>query len=300
MRILLTGSSGLIGRHLIGPLRAEGHEVVRLLRRAGASLPADAVFFDVGRSEHASLEGFDAVIHLAGENVARRWTKRRKRSILASRADFTVAICAALERAAKPPGHFLSASGISYYGYDRADPLTEDSSTGDGFLAEVTRQWEGATSVLRERDGGARCRIALMRIAAVLSMEGGLLAKVLPLFRKGLGAVMGTGQQMMSWISLEDTVAAILHILRTPELAGPINVVSPRAVSNRVFSRALARVLHRPLLFRIPTPMVKLMFGAMGRETILANQNVLPVKLLGSRFEFRNVGIEEALRGLVG
>jgi uncharacterized protein (TIGR01777 family) len=299
MRILLTGSSGLIGRHLIGPLRAEGHEVVRLVRRDGGSLPADAVFFDVGRSDRTALEGFDAVIHLAGENVARRWTKRRKRSILASRADFTAGLCAALARAAKPPGHFLCASGISYYGYDRADPLSEESSTGGGFLAEVTRQWEGVTSVLRGGYHAASPRIALMRIAPVLSTEGGLLAKVLPLFRKGLGAVMGTGRQVMSWISLEDVVGAILHILRTPGLNGAINVASPEAVTNREFSKTLAKVLHRPLLFRIPTPVVKAAFGAMGRETILANQKVLPVKLLTSGFEFGDVGIEETLRGLV-
>jgi uncharacterized protein (TIGR01777 family) len=291
VRILLTGSSGLIGRHLQPVLRAQGHEVVRFLRKAPAVSDPQAIYTDLSAPDLTLLDGFDAVIHLAGEPVAQRWTRRRKAAILTSRADFTAALCSALARTRNPPAHFLSASGINYYGYQREEPLTEDASTGDGFLAEVCRQWEAASAALEPST-----RVVRMRIVAVLARNGGALAKLLPPFRYGLGAVMGNGRQIMSWIALPDMLAAILHILNTPALVGPVNVASPNSVTNRQFTRTLADVLHRPALFRIPSAMVKLAFGAMAVETILASQNAVPAKLLASGFTFQFPNLEDALR----
>jgi uncharacterized protein (TIGR01777 family) len=291
VRILLTGSSGLIGRHLEPLLRAQGNEVVRFLRHAPAVPDSQAIYADLTAPDLARLDGFDAVIHLAGEPVAQRWTRRRRASILASRTDFTAALCSALARTRRPPAHFLSASGINYYGHQRAEPLTEGASTGDGFLAEVCRQWEAASAVLEPFTRAVR-----MRIVAVLAPDGGALAKLLPPFRHGLGAVMGNGTQIMSWIALPDMVAAICHILNTPALVGPVNMVSPNPVTNRQFTRTLAKVLHRPALFRIPVAMVKLAFGSMAAETILASQNAVPAKLLASGFVFQFPILEDALR----
>jgi uncharacterized protein (TIGR01777 family) len=297
VRILLTGSSGLIGRHLDPLLRRAGHEVIHLLRRRPEHPQAAAVLIDPKNPDLFLLEGFDGVIHLAGASVARRWTRRRRRQILASRADFTKNLCRALAKTSRPPKHFLCASGINYYGYRAGGELTEESPAGEGFLAEVCRQWEGATAPLLGTTPPAR--IALMRFGPVLSAEGGALGKLLLPFKLGMGAVMGTGGQMMSWISLPDALAAILHVLHTPALAGAVNMVGPEPVSNTEFSRALARRLGRPLLLRMPTPVVKVAFGRMASETILASHRVVPAKLAGSGFGFRHARLEEALGELL-
>jgi uncharacterized protein (TIGR01777 family) len=290
VRILLTGSSGLIGRHLQPVLRAAGHEVVRFLRSPTAAPDPHAIYTNLAAPDIELLDRFDAVIHLAGENVAQRWTRRRRASILASRADFTAALCAALARTQRPPAHFLSASGSNYYGYWREEPLTEESSTGDGFLAEVCRKWESASAVLEPAT-----RVIHMRISAVLARDGGALAKLLTSFRLGTGAVMGSGRQVMSWIALADMVGAITHVLRTPALRGPVNFASPNPVTNRQFTKTLAKVLHRPAVLRIPAAMLKLGFGQMAVETILANQNMTPTKLLASGYHFAHPTLEDAL-----
>jgi hypothetical protein len=288
----------LIGRHLEPVLRAGGHEVVPL-RRAGSAKPqaADGVRFDPAAPDVGALEGFDAVVHLAGENVARRWTAARKASILASRAAFTAALCGALARTRRPPAHVLSASATGYYGVHGEGPLTEDSPGGEGFLAHVCGEWEAATRVLESAT--PRPRVVNLRIGVVLSPDGGALAKMLPAFRWGLGGVMGGGGQVMSWISLPDVLAAIVHVLGRPGLEGPVNLVSPNPVSNREFTRALARALHRPAVLPVPAAALKLAFGEMARETILSSQRVVPAKLLASGFEFRHPRIEDCLRDLL-
>jgi uncharacterized protein (TIGR01777 family) len=291
---LLTGSSGLIGRHLQPVLRARGHQVVGLLRQPPRDFHPHALYTDLARPDLALLDGFDAVIHLAGENVARRWTKRRRASILASRADFTAALCGALARTGNPPAHFLSASGVHYYGYCREDALTEESSAGEGFLADVCRQWEAASAGL-----SPTTRVVHMRLAAVLARDGGALAKLLTPFRFGMGAVMGTGRQTMSWIALADVLGAIDHILNTPAITGPVNLASPNPVTNRQFTKTLAKVLHRPAMLRIPTAMVKAGFGQMAVETILANQRVVPAKLLATGYAFAHPTLDDALRTLL-
>ena len=291
VRILLTGSSGLLGRHLQPVLRGGGHEVVRLLRRPPAGPDPQAVYTDLDAPDLARLDGFDTVIHLAGENIAQRWTRRRRESILESRADFTTKLCAALARTKRPPAHFLSASGAHYYGYWRDEPLTEESSTGGGFLAEVCRRWEAPSAVLEPTT-----RVVHLRIAAVLARDGGALAKLLTPFKLGMGAVMGNGRQIMSWIALTDLVGAIGHVLRTPALRGAVNLASPNPVTNRQFTKALARVLHRPAILRVPAAVVKMGFGRMAVETILANQNMVPAKLLATGYTFVHPTLEDALR----
>lgn len=268
------------------------------MRRAGAAKPqADGVRFDPGAPEVGALEGFDAVIHLAGENIARRWTGARKASILESRAGFTAALCGALAKTRRPPAHVLSASATGYYSLHRDGPMTEDSPNGEGFLARVCREWEDATRVLAGASPAPR--VANLRIGVVLAREGGALAKMLPAFRWGLGGVMGGGGQVMSWISFPDLLAAILHILDRPGLTGPINLVSPNPVTNREFTRALARAVHRPALLPVPAAALKLAFGEMATETILSSQAVVPAKLLASGFEFRHPRIEDSLRDLL-
>jgi uncharacterized protein (TIGR01777 family) len=255
------------------------------------------VAFDPAAPDVGALEGFDAVIHLAGENIARRWTAARRASILASRAGFTAALCGALAKARKPPAHVLSASATGYYGAHAEGPLTESSPGGEGFLARVCREWEGATRVLGE--ASPRPRVVNLRIGVVLSPDGGALAKMLPAFRWGLGGVVGGGGQVMSWISLPDLLAAIVHILERPGLEGPVNLVSPNPVTNRDFTRALARALHRPAVLPVPPAALELALGEMARETLLASQRVVPAKLLASGFEFRHPRVEDCLRDLL-
>jgi uncharacterized protein (TIGR01777 family) len=291
VRILLTGSSGLIGRHLQPVLRAAGHEVIRFLRSPPATPNLQAIYTDLAAPDVELLDGFDAVIHLAGENVAQRWTRRRRASILASREDFTGALCSALARTKRPPAHFLSASGAHYYGYWRDERLTEESSPGEGFLAEVCRKWEAASAVLEPTT-----RIVHMRISAVLARDGGALAKLLTPFKLGMGAFMGSGRQVMSWIALDDVLGAIGHVLQHPNLRGPVNFASPNTVTNRQFTKTLAQVLHRPAVLRLPAPMVKIAFGQMAVETILANQNLVPAKLLAWGYHFAHPTLDNALR----
>jgi hypothetical protein len=279
-------------------LVAGGHEVVPLLRAGSAKPQASGVVFDPAAPDVAALEGFNAVVHLAGENIATRWTEVRKASILASRGAFTAALCGALAKTRRPPAHVLSASATGYYGVHVEGPLTESSGNGEGFLARVCREWEEATRVLAR--AAPAPRVVNLRIGVVLTPEGGALAKMLPAFRWGLGGVMGGGGQVMSWISLPDLLAAIVHVLERPGLVGPVNMVSPNPVANREFTRALAGALHRPAVLPVPEAVLKLALGEMARETILGSQNVVPAKLLASGFEFRHPRIEDSLRDLLG
>jgi uncharacterized protein (TIGR01777 family) len=287
----------LIGRHLQPLLRAGGHEIVPLRRRGAAKPQADGVVFDPAAPDVGALEGFDAVIHLAGESIAQRWTKAWKERFLASRGAFTAALCGALAKARRPPAHVLSASATGYYPLHVREPLNEGAANGDGFLALVCREWEAGTRVLETAT--PRPRVAILRIGVVLTPEGGALAKMLPAFRWGLGGVMGSGEQMMGWISLPDVLAAIVHVRERPGLEGPINLVSPGAVTNREFTMAMGRVLGRPAVLPVPAVALKVAFGEMARETILASQNVVPARLVASGFEFRHLTIEDALRDLL-
>ena len=305
MKVLISGASGLVGSALARSFVSGGHEVRRLVRRkpvAAAAVPPKGdgreIFWDpaAGKLEPDALEGIDAVVHLAGENVAGgRWTAARKRRILNSRVAGTGLIARAVA-AADPPPVLASASAIGFYG-DRGDqPVDETAAGGDGFLAGVCRQWEAAASPALDR--GAR--VVLVRIGLVLSSRGGALAKMLTPFRLGLGGIVGDGRQVMSWIHLDDLVGVFEHALADPNLSGPINAVAPAAVTNRDFTRTLGRVLGRPTLVPMPAPMVRLAFGEMGTELLLASTRVVPSRLQASGYAFRFPDLESALRHELG
>ena len=298
MRILMSGASGLIGSALAVALRHDAHEVVRLVR-SRQQVSADAVLWDPEsvNFDRSGFERADAVVHLAGENIAQgRWTEARKQQILDSRIIGTAALCAAVSTLTRPPKAFLCASAVGFYGDRDDERLTEDSALGEGFLAEVCHLWEMAAAAAARR----KMRLVNLRFGAVLSGTGGALAKMLPLFRFGLGGVLGGGRQYMSWVALDDAVAAIRHILANDSIAGPVNVVSPNPVTNREFTATLARVLSRPAILPVPAFALRLALGEMADPLLLSSARVEPARLLASGFEFRFSGLEAALRHALG
>ncbi len=296
LRVLITGASGLIGGALTPFLQTGGHEVVRLVRR----LPAvpDEIAWDpaAGRIDAGALEGFDAVIHLTGENIgAGRWTAARRRSIRSSRVDSTGLLCKALAGLERPPAVLVSASAVGYYG-DVDGTVDESAPAGDGFLAEVTAAWERAADPAR----AAGIRVAHARLGPVLSPRAGMLQRLLPVFRAGAGGVVGSGRQPISWIGLDDAVG-VLHFLICSERAqGPINVVAPRAATNREFTKALAAVLRRPAFAPVPGLAIRALFGEMGDQLILKGQTVRPARLTELGFRWLEPALDGALRWELG
>ena len=298
LRVAITGASGLIGRSLAAFLQTGGHRVDRLVR--GAVEPGSTdIGWDPshGAIDVAALEGVDAVVHLAGESVAGgRWTPARKEAIRESRRRGTALLAGALAQLERPPRVLLSASAIGYYG-DRGDEvLTEESRAGDGFLAEVCREWEAATSAARS----AGVRVVTARFGIVLAAGGGALATMLRPFRLGLGGVVGSGRQYMSWIALDDVVGGLHHLLFADEVAGPVNATAPVPVTNAAFTRTLGRVLHRPTVVPLPAAGVRTLFGEMGEALLLASQRVLPARLEAARMRFEHPQLEGALRAELG
>jgi hypothetical protein len=295
MRILVSGGSGFIGSFLCGRLRRGGHQVVTLSRRAGPG----AIRWqpESGVLDPAAVEGFDGVVHLAGENIgAKRWTAGRRREILDSRRHGTRLLAATMAKATRRPAALVSASGVNYYG-DRGDELlTEDSPTGSGFLPEVCRQWEAATEPASDAD----IRVCRLRIGVVLAADGGALARLLLPFRLGLGGPLGSGRQWMSWITRDDLAAVIERALVDPSFAGPVNAVSPGPVTNREFSTVLGRVLRRPAVLPAPAPALRLALGALADELLLASVRVAPARLNAADFAFGDRELEPALRRLLG
>lgn len=296
MEVAITGSTGLIGSAVARRLEAAGHTVWRMVRRARAP-GAREIHWDPERAyvDMLQLSGKDAVVHLAGENIAGRWTPAKKRAIVESRVRGTQVLAEALRQVVKPPQVLISASAVGYYGDRGEEWLTEDSSPGKGFLAETCQQWEAATEPASR--GGVRVVVA--RIGVVLSPAGGALRKMLRPFRMGVGGPVGSGRQYMSWIHIDDVVEAILHAINTPTLQGPVNVVAPQPVPNRAFAKALGRVLRRPAMFPLPAVAVKTIFGQMGEELLLASQRVEPARLKATGFRFRYPELESALRQLL-
>ena len=297
MKVLLSGSSGLVGSALGRSLTSDGHEVMRLVRRAASS--ADERTWDPARGEVAAdaFDGIDAVVHLAGENIAaRRWNPSQKERIRHSRVAGTRALCEALAGAPSVPETLVCASAIGIYGDRGGELLTEDSSHGSGFLAEVCADWEAAT----EPAAQAGVRVVLVRFGVVLSPDGGALAKMLLPFRMGAGGRVGGGAQLMSWIALDDAVRVLEHALAQGSLRGPVNAVSPHPVTNAQFTRALGRALRRPTIFPMPAAVARLAFGEMANELLLASQRVQPRALEQSGFTFEHPELEGALRHLLG
>jgi len=295
MKIIVTGSTGLIGSALVASLSARGDEVTRLVRRPTGAEGAREVLWNPERGEldTASLEGHEAAVHLAGEPVAEgRWTDEKKRRIRESRTKGTTLLAATLARLAAPPRVLLLASAIGYYGNRGAEILTETSANGEDFLAGVCRDWESATEAAR----ATGIRVVKLRIGVVLSGKGGALTKMLPPFKLGAGGKIGSGTQYMSWIALADVVGAIQHALAHEEVTGAVNVVAPHAVTNAEFTKTLGGVLGRPTLFAVPAFAARLAFGELADAALLASQRVEPNRLLATNYEFRYPELEGALK----
>lgn len=301
MKVLISGSSGLVGTALRDALSAEGHRIVRLVRDADVEDgdEVEKVFWDpsAGELDAARLAGIDAVVHLAGENIAaRRWNEEVKARIYSSRVDGTRLLVRKLAELEAPPAVMVSASAIGYYG-DRGDQVVdEESAPGQGFLAEVCRAWEAAARPVEDLG----VRLVLLRTGVVLSPAGGALQRMLPPFKLGLGGPVGDGEQYVSWIALPDLVRIIQHALSVSSLAGPVNATAPNPVRNEEWVHALGRALGRPAVIPVPALALRLMLGPqMAEELLLASTRVATPKLLASGFEFRHPEIGGALQALL-
>jgi uncharacterized protein (TIGR01777 family) len=296
VKIVVSGSHGLIGSALASALVADGHRVVRLVRGSSAA-GDDRVGWDpaAGAIDRAALDGVDAVVHLAGESVASgRWTSAKKARIRNSRVGGTRLLARALADLAHRPRVLVCASAVGYYGSRHEQILVEESAPGRGFLADVCREWEAAAEPARE----AGIRVVHLRTGLVLTSAGGVLAKLLPIFRLGLGGRLGGGHQWMSWITLDDVVQAIAYALRRDTLRGPLNLVSPQPVTNREFTEILGQVLRRPTIVAVPAVVLRAVFGEAAGEA-LGSQRAHPARLLAEGFAFRHPELEPALRHLL-
>jgi uncharacterized protein len=296
VNLLVSGSHGLIGSALVPALAARGHRILRLVRLRDSRLP-DEVAWDPasGRIDAPALEGVEAAVHLAGANIgARRWTAARKALIRESRLGGTRLLAETLSRLHRKPQVLVCASATGYYGSRGEEILVEESAPGTGFLAELCRDWEGAAAPARD----AGIRVAHLRSGIVLSPSGGALAALLPIFRIGLGGTLGSGRQFMSWITLDDEVGAIIHVLNQDAVRGPVNLASPHPVTNREFTATLGRVLRRPALLPVPGPALWIALGEVAGE-LLGSQRVHPARLLAAGYPFRHPELEAGLRALL-
>jgi uncharacterized protein (TIGR01777 family) len=291
VNILITGSTGLIGSALVQSLRASGYEPIPLSRNPLMEGPYWNP--ETGEIQLPQQINIDAVIHLSGENIARgRWSSRKKALIRNSRINSTILLVQAITNLRALPKILISASGIGIYG-DRGNRIMdEDNTPGAGFLADVSRDWEAATRPAVE----AGIRVVNLRLGLVMSKQGGILGRMLLPFKCGLGASMGSGDQYMSWIAIDDLIRAINHIMVNERIRGPVNLVSPNPVSNKEFTSTLARVLHRPAILRIPAFAVRILYGEMGKEVLLSSTRAFPRRLTSSGFEFRFPLLEGALQ----
>jgi hypothetical protein len=294
-RVLVSGARGLIGSALLPGLRALGFEPVALTR--GAAGPGE-IGWDPprGRLDSAALEGFEAVVHLAGEPLAARWNPARRALIRESRVAGTRLLAGRLAQLERPPRVLASVSAIGFYG-DRGDePLDEASPPGTGFLPGVCSEWEAAAAPAAERG----IRVVHPRLGLVLTPGGGALARMLPMFRLGLGGPLGDGRAWWSWVALDDALAILQLALADEGLAGPVNVVAPGAVRAGDFARSLGRALGRPALLPVPAFALRLLFGEMADEALLASARVAPARLQAAGYAFRFPALEGALRHLLG
>jgi len=292
MRTLITGASGLIGSALVESLHAKGH-TIRCLQRNTRESSSGIWNRDVFSRKDNEVASFDTIIHLAGENVAEgRWNERRKKRILESRIKGTEELIQLLGTLPNPPATFICASAIGYYGSRGSELLTEQSEAGKGFLAAVCKEWEKEAHKA-EKLG---CRVVNLRFGMVLSPRGGALHKMLPVFRAGLGGPIGSGKQYMSWVSIRDLAEIVDFAINDASLHGPVNVVSPVPVTNKEFTRCLGEVLGRPAILPAPPFALRLMFGEMADEMLLAGSRVKPEKLVSSGYSFQDVNLAETLR----
>lgn len=295
MRIIAAGASGLIGSALLRRLRDDGHDVRRLVRGDGAK---DSIAWDpaAGRLDAAALNGADAVIHLSGESVASgRWTPARKQAIRDSRIKSTTLLASAMTAIDDPPKTWLCASAIGWYGDRGGQWLDEDAAPGKGFLADLCTEWEAATRPAAD----AGVRVVNVRFGVVLSPDGGAFKQMMTAFKMGVGGVMGSGDQYMSWITLDDAIRAIVYALENPFINGAVNLTSPNPVTNRELTKALGAALHRPTIVPMPAFLARSVFGEMADEMFLASARVRSKKLLDAGFAFEAHDFTQALHGLL-
>lgn len=294
MKILIAGATGLVGSALRPYLLGMGHEVVLLDRH----IEEGFIYWDpeMGEIDPEKLEGFDAVINLAGENIAQRWSSAKKKRIVESRVKSTRLLADTLAYLKSPPKVWINASAVGYYGSQGDRVLSEETKAGTGFLSEVCQKWEGATEAAEKKG----IRVVHARFGVVLTPKGGMLGSLLTPFKLGLGGKVGDGKQYMSWIAIDDLLGAIEHILQHEEITGPVNVTSPKAVTNGQFTEELGKQLHRPTFFTIPSPIAKLIFGKeMAEEMLLGSTRALPKKLEETGYEFQYPKLTEAFKHLL-
>jgi uncharacterized protein (TIGR01777 family) len=291
--IAVTGATGFIGSALVDVLATAGRTVRRLVRGDRGRGPNDVRWDPAsGRLDAAALDGVDAVVHLAGEPIAQRWTAAAKRRIRESRVRGTTLLATTIASMPRPPRVLVSGSAMGIYGARGDEQLDETSALGDDFLADIAREWEAAA----EPAARAGVRVVKLRTGLVLSPRGGALGKMLLPFRLGAGGRVGSGKQWVSWIALTDTVSAIVHAVDTEALTGPVNLAAPNPVTNAELTATLARVLGRPAVIPVPATALRIAFGEMGVATLLASQRMRPRRLLESGFTFRFPTLEAALR----
>jgi uncharacterized protein (TIGR01777 family) len=295
MKIVISGASGLIGTQLVTSLKSSGHEVVQLVRRSAA---AGQIMWDPksGKLDPASLEGCDAVIHLSGAGIGdKRWSDAYRKEILDSRTATTLLLANTIASLQRKPSVFLSGSAIGIYGARGDEQLTETSAHGTGFLADVCEQWEAAAKPAID----AGVRTVFLRTGIVLSPKGGALKKLLPLFRLGIGGKFGNGKQWQSWISMDDEVDSIIHLL-TANVSGAVNLTAPQPVTNAEFTKVLARVVKRPAIVPVPTFAPKILLGGELADALLfTGQRVMPQALTASGYVFKHSTLESALRSML-
>jgi uncharacterized protein (TIGR01777 family) len=297
VKVLITGSTGLVGSALAMSLTEGGHTVRRLVRKAAGLAPEEFSWNpSAAKLDSGALKAIDAVVHLAGENIAAgRWTRARKQLIRESRITGTKLLAEAMARMPDPPPVLISASGINYYGSRGEELISEDTPPGEGFLASLCQEWEAATGPAAERG----VRVVLLRTGIVLSAKGGALPKMLLPFKLGLGGRIGSGRQYMSWITIDDLVGVIKFAAENSSIQGPVNAVAPGAVTNSEFTRTLARVVSRPVVLPLPAFAVRLAMGEMSDELLLFSARVEPARLLATGYQFRHRRLEEALREIL-
>ena len=297
MRVLISGASGLIGSAVTRALREHGDQIVALVRRPARQ--GEVQWDPAAPLAPAKLAGCDAIVHLAGKNIAGYWTERFKQEVRDSRVRGTQTLATAAAesfRRSGQPQAFLSASAIGYYGERGDELLTEESTPGQGFLPDLSRQWEAATQPARE----AGLRVVNLRIGVVLARQGGALPPMLLAFRFGLGGRVGSGKQYWSWVSLDDAVGIILFALQNDSLRGPVNVVSPQSARNEEFVRALGKQLSRPTIMPLPAFVVRTLMGEMGETALLGSTRVEPAKLKAAGYQFRYPHLKDALQAALG
>lgn len=292
MKIIIAGSSGLIGSALSQLLKQAGHQIIKLSRQTGG-LEQDQAFWnpEQGILDPALIEDCQAVINLAGETIFGRWTQNKRKRIHDSRIQSTTLLASTIAASATPPKVFINASATAYLGSSSDETLPPQ---GDGFLAKICQAWE-----LAAEPAAARARCATLRTGVVLSPNGGALKSMLPIFKLGLGGKLGSGDQLMNWIAIDDAVRAIEYILTHESCEGPFNLVSPNPVTNGEFTKTLGKLLNRPTIFPLPAFMARVIFGELADEILLNSAHIKPGKLLNHGYAFQHPQLEEALGSLL-